>query len=188
MKDLSRRRFFEESVMAAAAAALPVQLLAQEKAPAVSANEKLTVAIIGCGIRGKAHARELARLPDCDIAYVCDPDLDRADEVAALLTGEGVNLIQEYQPEAVPEAASPSRPAGGQEHFQRLRGGHKDFRWLAQEALALAGPDVTVPEEDFHADPTRPALQTRQLVVEQSLERAQVENLESGLSLPEQQL
>jgi len=88
MKDLSRRRFFEESVMAAAAAALPAQLLAQEKSPAVSPNEKLTVAIIGCGIRGKAHARELARIPDCDIAYVCDPDLDRADEVAALLTGD----------------------------------------------------------------------------------------------------
>ena len=88
MKDLSRRRFFEESVMAAAAAALPAPLLAQEKAPSVSANEKLTVAIIGCGIRGKAHARELARLRDCDIAYVCDPDLDRADEVAALLAGE----------------------------------------------------------------------------------------------------
>ena len=88
MKSLSRRRFFEDSVMAAAAAALPADLLAQEKAPAVSPGEKLTVAIIGCGIRGKAHARELARLPDCDIAYVCDPDLDRADEVGALLSGE----------------------------------------------------------------------------------------------------
>jgi len=88
MKDLSRRRFFEDSVMAAAAATLPLQLLAEETAGPVSPNEKLTVAIIGCGIRGKAHARELARLADCDIAYVCDPDLDRADEVGALLSGE----------------------------------------------------------------------------------------------------
>ena len=30
----------------------------------------------------------MSRLPDCDIAYVCDPDLDRADEVGALLSGE----------------------------------------------------------------------------------------------------
>ena len=84
MKDLSRRRFFEDSVMisaAAAATALPLPLFAQDKAASVSPSEKLTVAIIGCGIRGKAHARELARLADCDIAYVCDPDLDRADEV-----------------------------------------------------------------------------------------------------------
>ncbi len=88
MKDLSRRRFFEDSVMAAAAAALPYPLFAEGKAGPVSASEKLTVAIIGCGIRGNAHARELARLPDCDIAYVCDPDLDRADQVGALLAGE----------------------------------------------------------------------------------------------------
>ncbi len=73
--------------MAAAAAALPAPLLAQEGG-SVSPSEKLTVAIIGCGIRGKAHARELSRLADCDIAYVCDPDLDRADEVGALLSGE----------------------------------------------------------------------------------------------------
>ena len=56
MKNFSRRRFFEDSVMAAAAAALPVPLLAQDS-KSVSPNEKLTVAIIGCGIRGKAHAR-----------------------------------------------------------------------------------------------------------------------------------
>jgi predicted dehydrogenase len=43
------------------------------------------VAIIGCGIRGKQHARELARFANCDIAYVCDPDRDRAAEVAALI-------------------------------------------------------------------------------------------------------
>ena len=92
MKNLSRRRFFEDSVMAAAAAALPVPLLAQDR-KSVSPNEKLTVAIIGCGIRGKAHAKELARLADCDIAYVCDPDLDRADEVAGLLrAGQMVGL------------------------------------------------------------------------------------------------
>lgn len=35
--------------------------------------------------RGKQHAQELARLSECDIAYVCDPDRDRAAEVAALL-------------------------------------------------------------------------------------------------------
>lgn len=87
MKNLTRRRFFEDSVMAAAAAALPAPLFAETAQP-VSPGEKLTVAIIGCGIRGKAHARELSRLPEADIAYVCDPDLDRADEVGALLSGE----------------------------------------------------------------------------------------------------
>ena len=70
--------------MAAAAVALPSAPRAASTASA-SPNEKITAAIIGCGIRGKAHAHELARLADCDVAYVCDPDLDRADEVGALL-------------------------------------------------------------------------------------------------------
>jgi predicted dehydrogenase len=82
----TRRRFFEDSLMAAASVALPSRLIAAEPSPAsTSANEKLTAAILGCGIRGKAHAGELARMADVDIAYVCDPDLDRADELGALI-------------------------------------------------------------------------------------------------------
>ncbi len=84
MKNLTRRRLFEDSVMTAAAVALSSPLLGADKSSS-SPNEKLTAAIIGCGIRGKAHAKELARIADCDVAYVCDPDLDRADEVAKLL-------------------------------------------------------------------------------------------------------
>src|SRR5690606_11351325 len=83
----SRRRFFEQSVMAAAASALPASI-PSARAASASPGEKITAAILGCGIRGKAHARVLAALPDCDIASVCDPDLDRVDEVAALLSGE----------------------------------------------------------------------------------------------------
>jgi hypothetical protein len=41
------------------------------------------VAIIGCRIRGKQHAEELAHLSDCEIAYVCDPDRNLADELSA---------------------------------------------------------------------------------------------------------
>jgi hypothetical protein len=84
MQDLTRRRFFEDSLMVAAAVALPAPLIAADGKP-VSANDKITAAIIGCGIRGKQHANELARLADVDVAYVCDPDLDRADEVGELL-------------------------------------------------------------------------------------------------------
>src|SRR5262249_33702600 len=66
----------------AASAAMTLPVLAAEER-SVSANDKITVAVIGCGIRGKQHAAELARLSDCDIACVCDPDRDRAAEVAA---------------------------------------------------------------------------------------------------------
>src|SRR5688572_21462216 len=84
MLPYTRRRFFEDSLMAAAAITLPGAAAALDTRP-VAASEKLTAAIIGCGIRGKAHARELAPLPDCDVAWVCDPDLDRADQLGALL-------------------------------------------------------------------------------------------------------
>src|SRR5947207_9552840 len=87
MSNLTRRQFLEDSILAAAAAAtasLAAPVIAAEPR-AASANDKITAAIIGCGIRGKQHARELARLADCEIAYVCDPDGDRTAEVAALV-------------------------------------------------------------------------------------------------------
>jgi len=85
MSNLTRRQFIEDTILAAAAAgtaSIPLQVGAAEMRP-VSANDKITVAILGCGIRGKQHANELARLPDCEIAYVCDPDIERATELAA---------------------------------------------------------------------------------------------------------
>src|SRR5213593_2424985 len=90
MNSITRRQFLEDSILAAAAAAtasVPVRTVAAEQR-AVSANDKITVAIIGCGIRGKQHASELARLADCEIAYVCDPDRERAAELAADLVAK----------------------------------------------------------------------------------------------------
>src|SRR5438876_7678247 len=96
MSHITRRQFLEDSILAAAAAAsLPLPVLAAERRDA-SANDRITAAIIGCGIRGKQHADELAKLPDCEIAYVCDPDRDRAAEVAAHLVAK-----QRTQPKAV---------------------------------------------------------------------------------------
>src|SRR5205823_1638285 len=90
MNSITRRRFLEDSILAAAAAAtasVPALAIAAEQR-AVSANDKITAAIIGCGIRGQQHASELAHLADCDIAYVCDPDRDRAAEAAAELVAK----------------------------------------------------------------------------------------------------
>jgi predicted dehydrogenase len=92
MSRLTRRRFLEDSLLvtaSAGAAAAPKSLTAADPARRVEANDKITAAIIGCGIRGKQHAQELARLADCEVAYVCDPDRNRAAEVAALLAARG---------------------------------------------------------------------------------------------------
>jgi len=85
MQSITRRRFLEDSMLAAAAVAagpLAVAGPAQEK-KAGSANNRIRVAILGCRIRGKQHAQELANLDDCEVAYVCDPDSDLVAELAA---------------------------------------------------------------------------------------------------------
>src|SRR5262245_29013244 len=92
MPRLSRRRFLEDSMIAAAAAvagARAPMVAAQDRT--TSASNKVTVAIIGCGIRGKQHAQALAPFADCDIAYVCDPDRERTGEVSA-------QLVQQNRP------------------------------------------------------------------------------------------
>ena len=93
MTPLSRRQFLEDSMLATAAAAAastaPTVMLAEEPT-SKSANSKLTVAILGCGIRGKQHARELARFADVDIAYVCDPDSNRTAELSAQLVEQNL--------------------------------------------------------------------------------------------------
>ena len=67
---------------AAASGATALTAQAQETKPG-NANDRIRVAIIGCRIRGKQHAQELAHLGDCEIAYVCDPDRDLVAELAA---------------------------------------------------------------------------------------------------------
>ncbi|HEY0455375.1 MAG TPA: Gfo/Idh/MocA family oxidoreductase [Verrucomicrobiae bacterium] len=90
MARINRRRFLEDSILAtaaAAAAASPVSLFAEET-PSRSVNDKIHVAIIGCGTRGKQHAHELARLSDCEIAWICDPDKERTEELAAEIVAQ----------------------------------------------------------------------------------------------------
>jgi predicted dehydrogenase len=85
MQSITRRQFLEDSMLAVAAAAAGAAALparSQEK-KAGSANNRIRVAILGCRIRGKQHAQELAHLSDCEIACVCDPDRDLAAELAA---------------------------------------------------------------------------------------------------------
>lgn len=86
MSNITRRRFLEDSILAtAAAAAAPFTVLAADDKKAIGPNDKINVAIIGCGIRGKQHATDLARFAECDVSYVCDPDTDRMAEVAKIL-------------------------------------------------------------------------------------------------------
>ena len=80
----SRREFFEQSLFAAAAAATVAHpaVLAAETPAISSAAETIHHAILGCRIRGRAHAKEFTRQPGVEVNYVCDPDLGLAEELA----------------------------------------------------------------------------------------------------------
>jgi predicted dehydrogenase len=92
MLRLNRRRFFEESLIvtaASAAAACGGQLVCEaEQTTPSSANDSLQHAVIGCRIRGRVHAKEFGKQPGVEISYVCDPDLELAEQLATEVEAE----------------------------------------------------------------------------------------------------
>ncbi len=84
MLRVNRRRFLEESLLAAAAAAAvePLGQVMAGEAPSKSPNEKLSVAVIGVRGRGGAHIEAFASRSDCQVTHVCDADRDVCSRVA----------------------------------------------------------------------------------------------------------
>jgi predicted dehydrogenase len=79
---ITRRQFFEDSLLAtAAAAALGVRPVIAADAK-TEAGDAINAAVIGCGIRGKQHISALSRLSGCNVAYVCDCDTERMGKLA----------------------------------------------------------------------------------------------------------
>lgn len=97
MSRATRRRFFEDSMLATAAVALANSAPARaEERQETGGSQRQRVAIVGCGIRGKQHANDLREVPNVEIAYVCDADSQRAAELAA-----SVEQQQGSRPQAV---------------------------------------------------------------------------------------
>ena len=75
MARFSRRRFLEDSLLAAAAAAaVPVTRAFAGEKQSSSPNEKLGVAVVGCGGQGSNHLSAYASRKDTEVLYVVDPD------------------------------------------------------------------------------------------------------------------
>lgn len=74
----SRRRFIQIAGCAAASTALMGQQV-------VGANSRLRIALMGCGIRGKALLREFLKIADLELVAVCDVDAERMDAMLALV-------------------------------------------------------------------------------------------------------
>ena len=110
MKNLSRRRFIEDALFSAAAAAAAAGcatplVRAQEKK--TSPNEKLGVMIVGCGGRGGDHVNGYLADDRVQILYLCDPDTEHAAAKAKMIedkTGRRPKVIADMR-EALDDSA-----------------------------------------------------------------------------------
>lgn len=83
----TRRTFLSVAAQAATAAAVA----ATQQKPLVAANDKVDVAVVGLGGRGRNHVDFYAKIPDANIAALCDVNqaaLERAQAQVEKLTGK----------------------------------------------------------------------------------------------------
>lgn len=93
MGEMNRRDFLAASGMAAASAVLKP---ARRSAP----SERVVLGQIGCGGRGSMVCQAIAKRPDVEIAYVCDPEDARANALQAALekdTGRRPAAVREMR-------------------------------------------------------------------------------------------
>src|SRR5262245_31247741 len=69
MSGMNRRIF-----LGAAAAGLAAPFALADDKKTVSANDKVRVALVGCGGMGRANLHDFMRVPDFEIVALCDPD------------------------------------------------------------------------------------------------------------------
>ena len=81
MSGTSRRDFIVQAGTAA--------LALSASSRAMGANDRVTVAVIGCGGMGTSHAKTLAQRKDVSVAFVCDPDSNRAAAAAKTVADAG---------------------------------------------------------------------------------------------------
>lgn len=92
---ISRRKFLVTSTIGATAfASLPRVLSAAR----VSANDRLTVAVIGCGkMAGDYHISELLKQPDVQLVAVCEVDTTRREAAARRINDHYSTSKQSFQ-------------------------------------------------------------------------------------------
>jgi predicted dehydrogenase len=94
MNRLDRRKFLGTT---AAGFTAPLVLAGEQKK--VSASDRIAVALVGCGGMGRADLRDFLRLPDFQIAAVCDVDpghmIHALDDIKK--AGRATEKVQQFQ-------------------------------------------------------------------------------------------
>jgi hypothetical protein len=101
---------------------------------------------------------------------------------AAVVTGEGMDLVDDHGPQAGEEGRVVDIDAD-QHGFQRLGGGEQHVWPGREDAPPRAGRCVAVPQGRGPAEPGGVGLHARQQVVEQRLERTHVQHRCAGPAL-----
>lgn len=104
MHDYTRRRFLEDSMFAAAAAVAAKSATtahAAEASPSTSPNEKLNVALVGVGGRGRDHLKSFASRAETEVVYICDVDSrigeSQVEAAAKLQDGRRPKYVQDIR-------------------------------------------------------------------------------------------
>src|SRR5262245_11975430 len=96
MKRLNRREFLERTMFAMAAASVPAILGSGCVMPRpASPNERLGVALVGAGGRGRGHLPSFLALADVQITAICDVD-ERAAGIAVKIVEEKTGRKPQY--------------------------------------------------------------------------------------------
>ncbi len=83
MSETNRRTFLRSTAVGVASASA----LASASSARAAANDRVRVALIGCGGRGSSVGAGFARLENVDVTHVCDPDLARAGKATKSMAG-----------------------------------------------------------------------------------------------------
>ncbi len=86
MERMNRRDFLDESIRGAAGMSLGVMAFSMMSRQVIGANERVNIALIGCGGRGKIVARNFIE-QGAEITYVCDLLEERLEATAKELAG-----------------------------------------------------------------------------------------------------
>lgn len=133
MAHFNRREFLGSAAVLASTAATG--------SAAASANEKVGVAVLGCG-RGANLASWFARLPESQVVAVCDPDQNRASNLC-----DKIETIQGRRPEQIVDF----RPLLDRQEVDALAVATPDH-WHAPATIlgCVAGKDVYVEKPCSH--------------------------------------
>jgi predicted dehydrogenase len=93
-KSVSRRSFVRTTAVGAAAAFAAPTIIPSS---AFGSNAKVAVAVLGVNGRGTNHIEGFTRLPEVEVAALCDPDLVVLDKRAAEFEKKNSKKVNKYQ-------------------------------------------------------------------------------------------